>query len=203
MIQKLNYDVINHYDLLIDENNDPARDLLPLQEYMNKWDGQEFIEELQLSPNKTVLEIGVCTGRLALKVCGNCKSFVGIDLSPKTISRAKESLSLFDNATLICIDFLVYEFDAKFDCIYSSLTFMHIEDKQEAIRKVADLLNSNGLFVLSISKSQDRILNYGDREIELYPDTLEQITTLLADANLTIKKKFETEFATILVTVKE
>jgi len=60
--------VISHYDSLIDENNDPARDPKPLQEYMNKWDGQVFIDELELSTGKTVLEIGVGTGRLALKV---------------------------------------------------------------------------------------------------------------------------------------
>ena len=87
--------VIYHYDSLIDENNDPACDPKPAQEYMNKWDGQVFIDELELSTSKTVLEIGVGTGRLALKVCGKCKSFVGIDISPKTIERAKENLTAF------------------------------------------------------------------------------------------------------------
>lgn len=31
-------DVINHYDSLIDENNDPVFDPQPLKEYMDKWD---------------------------------------------------------------------------------------------------------------------------------------------------------------------
>ena len=35
-------DVITHYDLLVDENNDPFRDPPPLQEYMNGWDGELF-----------------------------------------------------------------------------------------------------------------------------------------------------------------
>ena len=30
-------DVITHYDLLVDENNDPFRDPPPLQEYMKGW----------------------------------------------------------------------------------------------------------------------------------------------------------------------
>jgi hypothetical protein len=47
--------VIYHYDSLIDENNDPARDPKPLQEYMNKWDGQAFIDEMQLTAHKTVI----------------------------------------------------------------------------------------------------------------------------------------------------
>ena len=32
-------DVIEHYNKLIDENNDPARDPKPLRDYMDKWDG--------------------------------------------------------------------------------------------------------------------------------------------------------------------
>ena len=59
--------VIAHYDKLIDESNDPVYDPEPLQEYMNKWDGQAFIEEMKIDNTKTVLEIGVGTGRLALK----------------------------------------------------------------------------------------------------------------------------------------
>lgn len=34
---------------------------------MNKWDGEEFINLLDLDKNKTVLEIGCGTGRIAKK----------------------------------------------------------------------------------------------------------------------------------------
>lgn len=196
-------EIINHYDSLIDENNDPLLDLSPLKEYMNKWDGQAFINELQLTANKTVLEIGVGTGRLALKVCGKCKSFVGIDISPKTIERAKQNLQSFDNVILICADFMSYAFDSKFDVIYSSLTFMHIQEKQAAITKAASLLNTNGRFVLSIDKNQNTILDMGNRKIKLFPDTVEQISKCIITAGLLIEKQFETEFATIFVAVKE
>lgn len=84
--------VSKHYDLLIDENNDPARDPEPLREYMDKWDGQQFIDSLQLTKEKSVLEIGVGTGRLAVRVASECREFCGIDLSPKTAERAKENL---------------------------------------------------------------------------------------------------------------
>ena len=60
--------VIEHYNKLIDENNDPARDGEALRAYMDKWDGDRFIESMRLDTNKTVLEIGVGTGRLAMKV---------------------------------------------------------------------------------------------------------------------------------------
>ena len=57
-------DVISHYDLLIEEHNDPFRDPPALQEYMCKWDGEPFLEALELAKDKSVLEIGVGTGRI-------------------------------------------------------------------------------------------------------------------------------------------
>lgn len=143
-------DCRRHYDALIDENNDPVWDPAILKAYMDKWDGAVLIETLQLSPQKNVLEIGIGTGRLAIRVVSECKSLTGIDCSPKTIQRARQNLSAFENVTLVCSDFMTYGFTQKFDVIYSSLTFMHIEDKQAAINKAASLLMPKGRFVLSI-----------------------------------------------------
>jgi ubiquinone/menaquinone biosynthesis C-methylase UbiE len=186
-----------HYDSLIDENNDPVRDPIELHEYMNKWDGQAFIDELKLAPDKSVLEIGVGTGRLAVKVCGKCGSFTGIDISPKTIERARENLSAFQNTTLICDDFLIHSFVCKYDIIYSSLTFMHICDKQKAIEKIALLLNPGGRFALSLDKNQQTEIDYGTRKISVYPDNIDEIRTLIKAAGLTIENEFETEFAVV------
>ncbi len=191
-----------HYDALIDENNDPVHDPAQLKEHMNKWDGQAFIDEMQLSTDKNILEIGVGTGRLALKVCGECAHFMGIDLSPKTIERAKENLACFYNAELICGDFLTYTFGKRFDIIYSSLTFMHIRDKRGAIEKVADLLNKNGRFVLSITKNQSTEIDFGNRKLTVYPDNPQEIFRLIKQVGLSLEKKFETEFATITVAQK-
>ena len=51
-------DVRTHYDLLIEEDNDPFRDPPLLREYMEKWDGQAFFDLMELDPSKTVLETG-------------------------------------------------------------------------------------------------------------------------------------------------
>lgn len=88
-----NKDVINHYDLLIEENNDPVHDPKPLRDYMDKWEEQAFIDKMELNKNKSVLEIGVETGRLAVRAAPLCGHFCGIDISPKTIERAKENLA--------------------------------------------------------------------------------------------------------------
>lgn len=193
--------VIKHYDKLIEEGNDPVSDSAPLREYMNKWDGPAFIEKMCLDESKTVLEIGVGTGRLAIKVVPNCKSFTGIDISPKTIVRAKENLT-FNNIKLICDDFLCYDFKETYDVIYSSLTFMHIEDKLFAISKVASILNNNGKFVLSIDKNQSDFIDYVTRKIRIYPDSPEEIRKLILISELEIEEIYETEFAHIFVVRK-
>ena len=136
-------EVIEHYNKLIDENNDPARDPKPLRDYLDKCDGDKFIESMQLDKSKSVLEIGIGTGRLAIKVAPNCNSLCGIDISEKTIGRATENLSTYQNIKLICGNFMSCEFETQFDVIYSSLTFMHIQDKLSAIQKIADLLTNN------------------------------------------------------------
>ncbi|MDD4717624.1 MAG: GNAT family N-acetyltransferase [Eubacteriales bacterium] len=192
-------DMICHYDELIEENNDPAHDPEPLRAYMDKWDGEGFIEALQLDPNKSVLEIGVGTGRLALRVCGKCRSFTGIDISPKTIERARQNLQKFSNIHLICGDYLTCQFDGSFDVIYSSLTFMHIEEKRAAIQKTAGLLTPGGRFVLSTSKNRQPEIDYGTRKVKVYPDDPDEICLLLTEAGLTLKKQFETEFAVVFV----
>ena len=85
--------VFLHYDLLIKDNNDPVCDPEPLREYMDKWDGRHFIDSLRLTKEKSVLEIGVGTGRLAVRTAPECRDFFGIDISPKTVKRAKKNLS--------------------------------------------------------------------------------------------------------------
>ena len=195
-------DVIEHYNKLIDENNDPVRDPKPLRDYMDKWDGDKFIESMQLDKSKTVLEIGIGTGRLAIKVAPNCKSLCGIDISEKTIGRATENLSTYQNIKLVCGDFMSCEFEAQFDVIYSSLTFMHIQDKLSAIQKIANLLTNNGLFVLSIDKNQNEYIDMGDRKVKIYPDNPNDIRSYLSISKLKIINEFETDHAYVTVSTK-
>ena len=195
--------VSKHYDLLIDENNDPARDPEPLREYMDKWDGRQFIDPLQLTKEKSVLEIGVGTGRLAVRTAPNCRELFGIDISQKTVKRAKENLKKQTNVTLVCGDFMSYEFGRKFDVIYSSLTFMHIKDKQAAINKVKTLLNISGRFVISIDKSQSDTIEYGTRKIKIHPDRKEDIAEYINQSGMSLIKVFETEFAEIFAAAKQ
>ena len=195
-------DVINHYDSLIDEDNDPFRDPPMLQEYMSRWDGQRFIEALELTKNKKVLEIGIGTGRIAVKVAPFCMTLTGIDISPKTIERAKENLKEYKNISFICDDFSDYQFSETFDVIYSSLTMMHFKNKATVITKVDKLLNDDGIFCLSIDKNQNEYIDIGTRKVRVYPDTLDNMKSLIEATAMSVAMVFETDNAYIIVSKK-
>ena len=198
----MDMNIIEHYDKLIDENNDPFYDPPNLQDYMNKWDGPLFIDAMKLDKTKYVLEIGVGTGRLAKRVAPDCLKFVGIDISPKTIERARHNLRDLQNVTLICSDFLKYGFEDRFDVVYSSLTLMHFEDKQQFMTKADSLLKSGGIFCLSIDKGKNEYIEMQDRRIRIFPDTQDTVLAVLAGTHLRVDKQFETEFADIVVCTK-
>ena len=197
-----NMDIINHYDLLIDEDNDPFRDPPMLQKYMSQWDGERFVEALELTKNKKVLEIGIGTGRIAVKVAPFCMTLTGIDISPKTIERAKENLKEYKNISFICDDFSDYQFTGTFDVIYSSLTMMHFRDKKQVISKIDTLLNEDGIFCLSIDKNQSEYIDMGIRKIRVYPDTLDNMKSLIKATAMFVAMVFETDNAYIIVSKK-
>ena len=196
-------DVIAHYDLLVDENNDPFYDSPELKDYMNKWDGQVFIDALQLDENKEILEIGLGTGRIAVKVAPYCKRLTGIDISPKTIQRAKENLKSYSNISYINGDFISHEFKEKFDVIYSSLTMMHFKNKAYVIDKIDSLLNNDGIFCLSIDKNQSEYIDMGNRKVKIYPDTLDNIKSIIGKTAMLVVNVIETDNAYIIASRKK
>jgi len=195
-------DVITHYDMLVDENNDPFRDPPDLQAYMDQWDGQVFIDYMQLNATKNVLEIGVGTGRIAARTAPHCLKLTGIDISPKTILRARENLSSYQNVELICADFSHYVFNDTYDVVYSSLTMMHFENKKQFLSKAAALLRIGGIFCLSIDKDQREYIDMGTRKIRVYPDRLDELCPLIAEASLRITATFETDHAHMIICVR-
>ena len=195
-------EVIRHYDALVAEGNDPARDPEPLRSYMDRWDGAPFLKELSLTPQSNVLEIGVGTGRLALRVRPKCNTFTGIDFSPQSILRAVENLGQGAPAVLICDDFLQFDFRCTYHVIYSSLTFFHISRKGDAIAKVASLLKDGGRFVLSLDRNPADRLVYEDRHLPLYPDDPAGILSLCSAAGLSARIAFRTEAAVVIVAEK-
>lgn len=196
-------EVARHYDLLVDEGNDPVLDPPELAAYMDGWDGPAFLRALRLNGTQDVLEIGVGTGRLAVQIAPKCRSFTGIDISEKSINRARGHLADVRGVQLLCADFMDWETDARFDVVYSSLTFMHLADKRAAAQKVAQLLKPGGRAVISLSRDASGVIDYGTRQLTVYPDDPAALAAHLRAAGLTLRPALETEFAVILIAERE
>ena len=175
-----------HYDMLIDENTDPFRDGKILQDYMKRWDGPPFYDALNLTKEKVVLEVGIGTGRVVQNVLDiGCKRLTGLDISPKTIERAKENLlSKYNNVELLLQSIEDFRREDHFDVAYSVLTFMHIENKEKALANIVSSLKQGGSIVLSISE-QPEWLDYG-RKLKLFPKEPEYYMEILRRLNCDI-----------------
>lgn len=165
--------VVEHYDLLIEEGNDPFRDGPLLQRYMSRWDGPPFFGALGSVEGRDVFEIGVGTGRLARQVLDlGCRTFTGIDVSARTLDRAAENLCQYENLRLVLGDIEDYQFFECFDVAYSVLTFMHIERKRVALANIVGSLRPHGVLVLSIS-GEGEWLDFGSRRLRLHNAPIE------------------------------
>lgn len=95
-----------------------------------------------------------------------------------------------------------HNFHVCFDVIYSSLTFMHIKDKQACIDKVFSLLNKNGLFVLSIDKCQSEFIDMGTHKIKTFPDAPFDTQSFMEKSGFKSIKSIEIEFSYIFIATK-
>ncbi len=110
----------------------------------------------------------------------------------------KEHLKESENTEIICGDFITYEFLQKFDVIYSSLTFMHIENKNEAVKKIAALLKNKGRAVISSDKNQDEYIDMGSFKTKVFPDNPKQMLNIFNENGFNNVNLTETEFAYII-----
>ncbi len=192
--------VNEHYDRLALSGNDPVNDPPMLQAYMDGWDGLPFLDAMGEITGKDVLEIGCGSGRQALRVLDRgCASYTGIDISDETLLLAGENLAAYENVTLEYCDFPREIPEGIFDIVFSTLTFMHIQDKLRACSMAAGLLKEGGRFVLSISKDTSDTLDMGDYTVRLYPDSPDEIRAYLRASRLRLQEVIETEKAYIFV----
>ena len=172
---------LEHYERCIDEGHDPYEDGPLLQRYMARWDGPRFFELLGDPRSKAVLEVGVGTGRLAQQILRRgCRRFTGIDISPKTVERARQNLSGFTNVELLVADAGAFVRPASYDAAYSVLTFMHIADKKRALENIVTSLRPDGVIVISVDHGAPW-LDFGDRRVRLYRATVDAYVGWLTD----------------------
>ena len=178
-----------HYDRMIDEIADPAQPMVTdpfhdtgwLRDWMAQADGAAFWAAVGDVRGKTLLEVGVGTGRVARKMLERgCARLVGIDVSAKTLARARENLAGYNNVELVRADIAEYRCEATFDLVYLVWTIFHLEDKPRALANIVAALKPGGRLVISLERVDDW-LDYGPRKIRQYPVSPEELIAMLRD----------------------
>ena len=80
---------------------------------------------------------------------------------------------------------------------------MHFKNKATVITKVDKILNDDGIFCLSIDKNQSEYIDMGNRKVKIYPDTLDNITSIIGDVAMSVVNVIETDNAYIIVSRKQ
>ena len=128
-------------------------DLAPVDEYHigGRQASEDFLSQLNLTPEKHVLDVGCGLGGAARFVAGRHGCHVtGIDLTPEFIETAKVIcgwVRLDNRVTLHLGSALAMPFaDHVFDCAYMLHVGMNIVDKAKLCLEVSRVLRPNSLF---------------------------------------------------------
>jgi len=186
-------DTARHYDLLIEEIDDPVHpatdpfhDEGNMEAWMAQADNAAFYQALGDPHGKTMLEVGIGTGRVARKVLDlGCAHLVGLDISAKTLARARENLAAYPQVELHLCSAESFVRENTFDCTYSAWTFFHIQDKRRALANIVQSLKPGGRLVLSL-ETVDEWLDYGSRKIHQFPIPIAQYVDWLTDLGCTV-----------------
>jgi trans-aconitate methyltransferase len=107
--------------------------------------GQDLIKLLEPKASERILDLGCGSGQLTFKINELSKETIGIDKSKEMIEDAK---SKFKNIEFQVGDAGNFEFNEKFDSIFSNATLHWVKDYKNAIKCMYENLKSNGKIVL-------------------------------------------------------
>lgn len=135
-------------------------------------ENRRILDFLQLPPDGCVLEIGVGTGAFIRMAAHQCRTAVGIDVSPVMLDYARRTAEQekIVNLELRQDGFLSYPYPQNyFDGVVSGLALHHLPDTWKAIAlgKIHASLKPGGRFVLL-----DVVFDWGEEDPEAHFDRL-------------------------------
>jgi len=107
--------------------------------------GQELLELLNPKANERILDLGCGSGQLTYKISELAGETIGIDKSSEMIADAK---SKFPSVSFQVGDAENFNFDEKFDGIFSNATLHWVKNHNAAINCMYENLKENGKIVL-------------------------------------------------------
>lgn len=121
---------------------------------------KEIEKVLRKKRNISVLDIGCGTGDY-IEIFNNYGvNYLGVDLSSYAIDKLKIK---YPEMSFICGDIFKVELDKKFDVIFLSEVLEHIIDEQKLLKKINNLLKTNGVLILSVPYDP-KLWSYSDEQ---------------------------------------
>ena len=139
-------------------------------------DNLKTLKKVALNSNSTLLDIGTGTGGLAIAAAECCLHAVGVDISPKMLSVAREKAEELGmkNVEFVEGGFLSYQHSGdSFDVVVTQLAMHHLPDfwKQIALNRIAEMLCEDGVFLL-----KDAVFSFPvDQHVNFFDDLLDDL----------------------------
>lgn len=119
----------------------------------------DIIQYAELSPEKSVLEIGPGTGQATEPILKTGCNYLAIEIGEHPAKYTINKFKKYSNFHLVNDDFITYDFgDKKFDFIYSAATIQWIPE-EVAFTKVHSLLKEGGTFAMMLTHSDEKTAN--------------------------------------------
>ena len=112
-----------------------------------------LLEELRLTGEEVVLDLGTGTGKIAYTVQPYCKKVIGIDASQQMLDIANKNLDVLSHANIAFqrapVDKLPFA-DGSFDVVIARMVFHHVlENLDAAVRESFRVLRPGGRIVIA------------------------------------------------------
>jgi len=98
----------------------------------------------------SVLDVGCGSGALSFRIAALIEKCVGIDISAKSISIAKENY-IRTNLTFINSEIRSFRYDTCFDACVANMVFMSDPNWRESVRHLYEMLKVEGTLYLTIT----------------------------------------------------
>jgi putative AdoMet-dependent methyltransferase len=137
-----------------------------------KKETEKIIESINLTSDKTILEIGTGTGNFAIEAAKHCAKVIAIDVSSEMLKFAqyKTRMNGITNIEFHHTGFLTYEHKAgSLDAVVSQLVLHHLPDfwKSIALKRIFEMLKEGGKFYL-----RDTVYSFDTDNHKIFFDNL-------------------------------
>ena len=130
----------------------------PQRADMAKAIAERIKQTLPLNKNIEAMDFGCGTGLVSVFLAGLVKSITAVDTSRQMLKMLADKLAKnhIDNITTRYADLTAQvDLNERFDLIFSSMAFHHIEDPSALLRKFFNLLRKGGRFAVSDLDKED------------------------------------------------